>query len=58
MIEDAATHADENKKVKERVHAENASTGYLHSMQSATKGSGENRRLSEKMREDGGGGGG
>ena len=52
MIKDAATYADENKKVKERVHAENAFAGYLRSMQSATEGSGENKRLSEKMEEE------
>ena len=30
MIKDAATYADENKKMKERVEAENAFDGYLH----------------------------
>ena len=49
MIKDAATYADENKKAKERVHAENAFAGYLHSMKSATEGSGENKGLSEKI---------
>ena len=52
MIKDAATYADENKKAKARVHAENAFASYLHSMKSATEGSGENKRLSEKMEEE------
>ena len=40
MIKDAATYADENKKAKARVHAENAFASYLHSMKSITEGSG------------------
>merc|ERR1711948_117740 len=44
--------ADEDKKVKERVDAKNAFDGYIHSMRSATEGSGENKGLSEKMDED------
>merc|ERR1712151_604331 len=44
--------ADEDKKVKERVDAKNAFDGYLHSMRSATEGSGENKGLSEKMDSD------
>ena len=52
MIKDAATYADENKKAKARVHAENAFASYLHSMKSATEGFGENKGLSEKMEEE------
>merc|ERR1712093_571028 len=52
MIQDAETFADEDKKVKERVDAKNAFDGYLHSMKSATEGSGENKGLSEKMEEE------
>merc|ERR1719159_1577104 len=52
MIKDAETYADEDKKVKERVDAKNAFDGYLHSMKSATEGSGENKGLSEKMKEE------
>merc|ERR1719221_620428 len=40
------------KKVKEGVDAKNAFDGYIHSMRSATEGSGENKGLSEKMDED------
>ena len=36
-------------KVKERVDAKNAFDGYVHSMRSATEGSGDNKGLSEKM---------
>merc|ERR1712232_1539933 len=49
MIKEAEQFADEDKKVKERVDAKNAFDGYLHSMRSATEGSGENKGLSEKM---------
>merc|ERR1712048_69708 len=49
MVEDAKKFADEDKKVKERVDAKNAFDSYLHSMRSATEGSGENKGLSEKM---------
>merc|ERR1719378_1465696 len=42
----------EGKKVKERVDAKNAFDGYLHSMRSATEGSGDNKGLSEKLDED------
>merc|ERR1711939_584922 len=52
MIKDAETYADEDKKVKERVDAKNPFDGYLHSMKSATEGSGENKGLSEKMEEE------
>merc|ERR1711939_499143 len=52
MIKDAETYADEDKKVKERVDAKNAFDGYIHSMKSATEGSGENKGLSEKMEEE------
>merc|ERR1711939_867463 len=52
MIKDAETYADEDKKVKECVDAKNAFDGYLHSMKSATEGSGENKGLSEKMEEE------
>merc|ERR1712230_339811 len=52
MIKDAETYADEDKKVKERVDAKNAFDGYLHSMKSATEGSGENKGLSEKLDSD------
>merc|ERR1712113_846280 len=44
--------ADEDKKGKERVDAKNAFDGYIHSMRSATEGSGENKGLSEKMDDD------
>ena len=36
-------------QVKERVDAKNAFDGYIHSMRSATEGSGDNKGLSEKM---------
>merc|ERR1711878_140742 len=49
MIKEAEQFADEDKKVKERVDARNAFDGYLHSMRSATEGSGENKGLSEKL---------
>merc|ERR1712161_71646 len=49
MIKDAEMFADEDKKVRERVDAKNAFDGYLHSMRSATEGSGENKGLSEKL---------
>merc|ERR1712151_892668 len=49
MIKEAEQFADEDKKVKERVDAKNAFDGYLHSMRAATEGSGDNKRLSEKM---------
>merc|ERR1711977_31457 len=52
MIKDAETYADEDKKVKEWVDAKNALDGYLHSMKSATEGSGENKGLSEKLESD------
>merc|ERR1712138_181734 len=52
MIKEAEQYADEDKKVKERVDAKNAFDGYLHSMKSATEGSGENKGLSEKMEEE------
>merc|ERR1719414_939412 len=40
------------KMIKERVDAKNAFDGYLHSMRSATEGSGENKGLSEKLDEE------
>jgi len=49
MIKEAEEFADEDKKVKERVDAKNAFDGYLHSMRSATEGSGDNKGLSEKL---------
>jgi len=49
MIKEAEQFADEDKKVKERIDAKNAFDGYIHSMRSATEGSGENKGLSEKM---------
>merc|ERR1712099_76625 len=49
MIKEAEQFADEDKKVKERVDAKNAFDGYLHSMRSATEGSGDDKGLSEKM---------
>merc|ERR1712165_559220 len=52
MIKEAEQFADEDKKVKERVDAKNAFDGYLHSMRSATEGSGENKGLSEKLDSD------
>merc|ERR1711879_155809 len=52
MIKDAEQFADEDKKVKERVDAKNAFDGYVHSMRSATEGSGDNKGLSEKMDSD------
>merc|ERR1711939_398985 len=52
MIKEAEQFADEDKKVKERVDAKNSFDGYLHSMRSATEGSGENKGLSEKMDSD------
>merc|ERR1712087_38423 len=52
MIKEAADFADEDKKVKERVDAKNAFDGYIHSMRSATEGSGDNKGLSEKLDEE------
>merc|ERR1719451_817 len=52
MIKEAEQVADEDKKVKERVDAKNAFDGYMHSMRSATEGSGDNKGLSEKMDSD------
>jgi len=52
MIKEAEEFADEDKKVKERVDAKNAFDGYLHSMRSATEGTGENKGLSEKLDEE------
>merc|ERR1711885_37294 len=52
ITKEAEQFADEDKKVKERVDAKNAFDGYLHSMRSATEGSGENKGLSEKMDDD------
>merc|ERR1712019_63919 len=52
MIKEAEQFADEDKKVKERVDAKHAFDGYLHSMRSATEGSGDNKGLSEKMDSD------
>merc|ERR1712064_133986 len=52
MIKEAEQFADEDKKVKERADAKNAFDGYIHSMRSATEGSGENKGLSEKMDSD------
>jgi len=52
MIKEAEQFADEDKKVKERVDAKNSMDGYIHSMRSATEGSGENKGLSEKMDSD------
>merc|ERR1712244_153637 len=49
MIKEAEQFADEDKKVKERVDAKNSFDGYLHSMRSATEGSGDNKGLSEKL---------
>merc|ERR1712063_134995 len=52
MIKEAEQFADEDKKVKERVDAKNSFDGYMHSMRSATEGSGDNKGLSEKMDSD------
>merc|ERR1712186_203287 len=52
MVNEAEQFADEDKKVKERVDAKNAFDGYIHSMRSATEGSGENKGLSEKLDSD------
>merc|ERR1712194_866845 len=52
MIKEAEMFADEDKKVKERVDAKNAFDGYIHSMRSATEGSGDNKGLSEKLDEE------
>merc|ERR1719216_274698 len=52
MIKDAGQFADEDRKVRERVDTKNAFDGYIHSMRSATEGSGENKGLSEKMDSD------
>merc|ERR1719473_2216385 len=49
MIKEAEQFADEDKKEKERVDAKNSFDGYIHSMRSATEGSGDNKGLSEKM---------
>merc|ERR1712085_104230 len=52
MIKEAEMFADEDKKVKERVDAKNSFDGYIHSMRSATEGSGDNKGLSEKLDEE------
>merc|ERR1711865_535321 len=52
MIKEAELFADEDKKVKERVDAKNSFDGYIHSMRSATEGSGDNKGLSEKLDEE------
>merc|ERR1712061_728941 len=52
MIKEGEEFADEDKRVKERVDAKNAMDAYIHSMRSATEGSGENKGLSEKMDSD------
>jgi len=52
MIKEAEQFAEEDKKVKERVDARNAFDNYMHSMKSATEGSGENKGLSEKLDSD------
>merc|ERR1711953_1074139 len=52
MIEESEEFAEKDKMVKERVDAKNAFDGYLYSMKSATKGSGENKGLSEKLDSD------
>merc|ERR1712093_555996 len=52
MIREAEEFAEEDKKVKERVDAKNSFDGYLHSMRSATEGSGDNKGLSEKLDDD------
>merc|ERR1711937_573040 len=52
MIKGAEMFADEDKKVRERVDAKNAFDGYLHSMRSAAEGSVDNKRLSDKFRDD------
>merc|ERR1712070_800175 len=52
MIKDAETFADEDRKVRERVDAENAFDGYLHSMRATAEGSGDNKGLSEKLDDD------
>jgi len=49
MIQEAEQFADEDRLTKERIDAKNAMDGYLHSMRSATEGSGDNKGLSEKM---------
>ena len=49
MIKEAEQFADEGKKVEERVDAKNAFDGYIHSMRSATEGSGDCKGLSEVM---------
>merc|ERR1712061_440538 len=52
MVSEAEEFQEEDKKVKERVDAKNAMDAYIHSMRSATEGSGENKGLSEKMDSD------
>merc|ERR1712194_1007550 len=52
MIKEAEMFADEDKKVKERVDAKTSFDGYVHSMRSATEGSGDNKGLSEKLDEE------
>ena len=49
MTKEAEHIADDDKKAKHRVDVKNAFDGYIHSMRSATEGSGENKGLSEKM---------
>ena len=51
MLREAEEFADEDKKVKERVDAKNALTGYIHSMRSSTdSGLGDKMQVDEKQR--------
>jgi len=51
MLREAEEFADEDKKVKERVDAKNALTGYVHSMRSSTdSGLGDKMQVDEKQR--------
>ena len=45
-------HPHQARLAQERVDAKNAFDGYIHSMRSATEGSGDNKGLSEKMDSD------
>jgi len=52
MLKEAEDFAELDKKVKERVDAKNSMDGYIHSMRSATEGSGEKKSLSDQMDSD------
>jgi heat shock protein 5 len=49
MIKEAEEHAEEDKKVKERVDARNSFDNYIHAMRKTVEGAPDNKGLSEKF---------